>query len=175
MKKVLSALISIGLLASLTGCTIQIPATSDSNPSVATDTNSTHESDITPDEALTSEPEPQQENVVLYDENGIKISYRSIEEGFLGKEMNLEIQNTTQINYTIQARDMSVNGYMLDPIFSCDIAAGKRANDYITLPSYELEDNGITDIESVELKFYFFNSDDWSDNMETGPITINFS
>ena len=71
-------------------------------------------------------------NKVVYDDNGIKITYTGITEssGLMGgKKIGLVIENNTSKNYTVQVRNFSINGVMVNPIFSCDVAAGKKAVD----------------------------------------------
>lgn len=187
MKKVLAALVSIGLLANLSGCVFPIPdVPSSRTTSVASENteSETSTSFASPSSTPLSQAEsvaessstPQEEDLVLYDENGVRISYKEMTVSPLGyKEMKIEIQNQTQNNYLIQTRDVSVNGYMVSPVFSCNVSAGKNAIDEISFPSYELDEIGVTDIETIELTFMIANDDDWSDHIETNPITINFS
>ncbi len=63
---------------------------------------------------------------------------------------------------------------MVDPIFSCDIVAGKKAYDTITFLESELKDNGITDITELEIKFHIFDSDSWSSSHDTDAVTVTF-
>ena len=69
---------------------------------------------------------------------------------------------------------MSINGFMVDPIFSCDVPVGKHAIDTITFMSNELEENDITRIENVELSFHIFDMNSWDDIDNTDPVTIIF-
>ena len=63
---------------------------------------------------------------------------------------------------------------MVDAMFSCDVSKGKRAVDTITFMDSDLEENGITSIEDVELYFHIFDSDEWETIVDTGIININF-
>ncbi len=186
MKKVLAALVSIGLLANLSGCVFPIPDTSGGGTTSVASANTESETStsfaspsstpLSQAESVAESSSTPQEDLVLYDENGVRISYKEMTVSPLGyKEMKIEIQNQTQNNYLIQTRDVSVNGYMVSPVFSCNVSAGKNAIDEISFPSYELDEIGVTDIETIELTFMIANDDDWSDHIETNPITINFS
>ncbi len=108
---------------------------------------------------------------VLYNLNGIKISYTGVTDSIFGKDINLLIENTSNKDYTIQVRDFSVNGYMVNPVFSCDVTAGKKANDEITVTSSYLEENSITDIREFELKFYICEADSWDNPIESNTIS----
>ncbi len=111
---------------------------------------------------------------VVYDANGIKITAQGIGESYLGKEIKLLVENTTAKNYTVQVRDFSINGYMIDPVFSCDVAAGKKANDSISILSQYLEDNGISEIKNVEFSFHIFDSASWESYIDSDVIKIDY-
>jgi hypothetical protein len=118
-------------------------------------------------------PSPSATGELLYEGNGITIMYQSVSEGLFGPEINVSISNDSEENVTIQVRDCSVNGFMMDPIFSSDIVAGKKANDTITFMSDDFEENGITSIETIELSFKIFVTDTFDNIVSTDPITIN--
>ena len=113
---------------------------------------------------------------VAYDDSGIKIVIQKLNssDSFWGSEVYVYAENNTGSNITIQARDVSINGFMVDPAFSCDIVAGKKAYDTITFFESDLEENSITDITELEIKFYIFSSDSWEDIHETDAITVTF-
>lgn len=124
---------------------------------------------------LTTKADPDMtDGTVLLDQNGIKITYLGIGEStsFMdGYEIKLLLQNTTDTNYTVQIRDLSVNGFMTDAVFSCDVAAGKSAHDSIGL--YYLEKDGITGpIEEAEFRFHIFDSDTWMTDFDSDIITV---
>ncbi|MEA4895788.1 MAG: stalk domain-containing protein [Oscillospiraceae bacterium] len=110
---------------------------------------------------------------IIYENNGIKITYLGIaERKYGGEEVKLYIENSSEKNYTVQTDDESVNGIMTDSIFSCDVAAGKSAYDSIEFPDYVLEDSNITSVNTVDFIFRIYNADSWSDYFESGIITI---
>lgn len=113
---------------------------------------------------------------LTYDDGGIKVVIQKLnsEDSFWGSDVYVYVENNTDSNITIQARDVSIDGFMVNPIFSCDIAAGKKSYDTITFMESDLEDNGITDITELELKFTIFNSDTWGNIADTDTITVTF-
>ncbi|MDD3395572.1 MAG: copper amine oxidase N-terminal domain-containing protein [Anaerotignum sp.] len=121
--------------------------------------------------ASTSNTQATTTDSVLYNSNGIKITYKGVTDSMFGKDINLLIENTSNKDYMIQTRDFSVNGYMVDPIFSCDVMAGKKANDEITVASSYLEENSITDIKNFELKFSICDADTWDNQFESSVIS----
>jgi hypothetical protein len=103
---------------------------------------------------------PNDEGTELYNEDGIRIVGKTVDENsFWGTAILLYIENTSGRNVTIQCDDMSINGFMMTPYFSCDVYDGKKAIDDITIMSSELEDNGIESIDDVELKFNIYDAD----------------
>jgi hypothetical protein len=112
----------------------------------------------------------------VYDQNGFKIvvKYLDNKESFWGADIYLYIENNTDNNATIQIRDMSVNGFMIDPIFSCEIAAGKKAYDSITFLESDLEENNIEKIENLEFYFHIFKTDGWETIVDTDTINVSF-
>ena len=113
---------------------------------------------------------------LAYSGEGIKIVTRGLSEdqSILGPSIVVYIENNSDENVTVQARDVSINGFMVDTIFSSDVLMGKRVVDTITFLSSDLEENGITSIEDVELSFHIFDSAGWDTVVDTDPITLTF-
>ncbi len=112
---------------------------------------------------------------VLYEEGGLKITATSLDMSeFLGPELKVLIENNTEKDLTIQARDVSINDLMIEPTFSSDVAAGKKANDSIAFFSTDLEKSAIDKIAKIELRLNIFTSD-FVTVAETDPIVINTS
>lgn len=113
---------------------------------------------------------------IVFEGNGVKIVIKGLaqDESIFGPSIVTYIENTGDKDITVQTRDVSINGFMVTAIFSCDIVAGKRAVDTITFMESELEENAITAIEDVELSFHVFDSDKWETIVDTEPINIAF-
>ena len=113
---------------------------------------------------------------VLYDENGIRLIVKGLAENssIFGPSIMVYIENNSDKNITVQTRDVSLNGFMLSPVFSSDVAIGKHAVDAITFLSSELEENDITTIENAELSFHIFDAAGWDTIVDTEPIIITF-
>ncbi len=116
------------------------------------------------------------EEQTLVSEEGITIDLKSYDEnGFWGPEFLLEITNQTSQNVTVSARDVSVNGIMIDPFFAEEIAAGKAVNSSMSVFGSDLEKAGIETIQEVEMTFSIYDTDSWEDLFETDPITVQTS
>ncbi|WP_421688163.1 hypothetical protein [Ureibacillus sp. MALMAid1270] len=71
---------------------------------------------------------------VAYDADGVKVVVKKLNssESFWGADVYLYIENNTEKDITIQARDVDINGFMVEPAFSSDVGAGKKAFDTMT-------------------------------------------
>jgi len=117
--------------------------------------------------------DPTIESSVIYDEGGVKVTAKSLNfTGLLGPELNLLIENDSDKNITIQAQNVSVNGYMVSTVFSADVPSGKKANDTIVFESWSLEASGIEKIAEIELYLNIFETDTWDDYALSDKITI---
>lgn len=111
----------------------------------------------------------------LYNDAGVRIVFKGISEdySYSGPSAMVYIENNTGRNITVQTRNESVNGFMVDPIFSCDVAAGKRVVDGIVFPEWNLEKNGISVLNDVELSFHIFEEYGWDTIVDTDIIKID--
>lgn len=120
----------------------------------------------------TTEKPIENTDKVIFNNMGVRITYTGIETDWYGTNVKLLIENNSGYDYTFQVRDVSVNGYMMDPSFSCEVKNGKKANDSLDFYEGDLTDNGITDIEKIELSIHAFNWDDDSHDFDSEMITI---
>ena len=110
----------------------------------------------------------------LYNEDGIRIVGKTVDENsFWGTAILLYIENNSGRNVAITVEDLSVNGFMLSPSFYADVYDGKKAIEDITLFSSDLEENGITSIDQVELKFHIFDPETFDYSIDSDPITFS--
>lgn len=113
---------------------------------------------------------------VILDKGGIKVTAKSISyDGWNGPEIKVLIENNSSENVTIQARKFSINGIMIDPIFSADVNSGKKANDSISISSSELEEANITTIKNIEFDLDVFNAENWNDILKQEGIQLETS
>lgn len=112
---------------------------------------------------------------IVYEENDIKIVVKGVtDDSLMGSDIVLYMENNSDGFVTVQTRDVSINGFMVNPIFSCEIAPGKHAVDAITILSSELEENSITKIEKAELSFHIFESSSFETIQDSDAITVTF-
>lgn len=117
---------------------------------------------------------PNDAGTELYNEGGLRIIGKAVDENsFWGTAVLLYCENTSGDNIGISVDDMSVNGFMMSPFFSTTVYSGKKSIDDITIFSSDLEENGIEEIEEVELKFHIYNADTYNTITDTDPIVFS--
>jgi len=114
---------------------------------------------------------------VALDKNDLKIVVQKLdsEDSFWGADIYVYIENNSSRDITVQLRDVSINGFMIDPIFSSDILPGKKAYDSITFFESDLTDNEINTIDELSLKFHVFDADSWDTIFDSEIVTISFT
>lgn len=107
-------------------------------------------------------------------QDGLEVVVRGtkIQDSDWGPEIMLYLNNQTGQNITVQLDDFSINGYMINPIFSCDVADGKLAYNSIYLDAEELKNNGIDHIDSITCSFVVCDPNTWDTIFESEPVTI---
>jgi len=112
---------------------------------------------------------------VVLDESGITVIAKGIDyDGWLGPEVVFYIENNTEKNVTVQANSVSVNGFVVNPIFSSDVLSGKKTIDSMTIMDSEMEDNDIKTISEIEFTFNVFDTETYDDILNSGVITLSF-
>ncbi len=100
---------------------------------------------------------------VLVDETKVKmilLNYRKEERSY---NVDLFLENKTDKNLMFAARDVSVNGFMLNPHFVENV--GSNRCKYASMDWYnsKLKENGIDEVEDIEFIIKVYNGDDWSE------------
>lgn len=113
---------------------------------------------------------------LVHEDNGVKIVVKGImpDDSLFGPGIVVYIENAGDRDITVQARDVSIDGFMVDAIFSSDVMQGKRTVDTITFMQSQLDENEITSIENVELSFHIIGLDNWQTIFDTELINLTF-
>ena len=113
---------------------------------------------------------------LLYEDSGFRVVIQSKDdtESFWGADIYVYVENLTTSDITVQLRDTSVNGFMIDPMFSCSVLPGKRAYDSITFLESYLTDNGIDSIDEMEFSLHIFDSKSWDTIKDTEKLNVSF-
>lgn len=117
---------------------------------------------------------PKDAGKELYNEGGIRIVGKTVDENsFWGASILLYCENTSGRNVVISIKDMSINGFMMDPLFASTVYNGKKAIESVTLFSSDLEKNGITSIQDVELKFHIYDAENYDTIVDSDVIKFS--
>ena len=89
--------------------------------------------------------------VVIADNDDVLVKITGFgEDPFWGFEMNVYLENKTDIDVTFSLSDVSINGYMNDPFWAMEVMAGSKANTSI---SWMLEEGDETTEEITQIEF----------------------
>ena len=107
------------------------------------------------------QPQPD-DHVIIDNENVTVIVTGYDQDGLWGYTVNLFLVNKTDTTVMFSAEEVSVNGFMLDPFYASSVSAGKSEFSSMSWFDTDFEDNGIENVENIELTFRAYNEDDWS-------------
>ena len=112
--------------------------------------------------------------VELYNADGIRIVGKTVDENsFWGTAILLYCENNSGKNIVISVDEMSINGFMMDPLFTTTVYDGKMALEDITIFSEDLVANGIEKIEDVELKFHIYDAATYETIADSEVVTFS--
>ena len=111
---------------------------------------------------------------VIYNDNGIKITFTGVEKASLGgQKVNLIIENNSDTDYRFTAKNVYVNGEEISPVFSCSVDSGKKVITDMTFLKASLNKSGIENIDSIKLKFHMIDEDSILDYEDTSTIKFD--
>lgn len=118
--------------------------------------------------------ETQANDNVIIDNDYVTVIVTGYEDDAIwGYTVNLFLLNKTDKDIMFSVDEASVNGYMADPFYATEVAAGKCAFSSMSWSDTTLEDNNITTVEEIEFKFRAYDSDNWfGDDFANETITL---
>lgn len=127
------------------------------------------------DKASTFTREPQTTDTVIVDNDDITIIVTDYEvDDIWGYTANLYLVNKTDKELMYDVEGCSVNGYMLDPFFATSVYPNGIKFTSISWSDDSLEENGITEVEEIELTFEVSDYNDWyADDIYNETVTLN--
>ena len=171
MSKVLLALLLVFVMVFATACggdgEIKQPANVNGDSSGETNGTGTNNDSGSSDEEVTIA------ETVLYEADGIKVTAKSLADGLLGTEVKLLIENDSSKNILITSSSVSANGYMMPTAaLYAEVAAGKKANESLTLLSSELDQCGIETLAEMQFYLQIQDPETWETIKTTDLITL---
>lgn len=174
MKRMLTALLASAVLL-LAGCSF---GNSEPTSVASVDTAASNVGEVASEDSTTTTEDTAVtlDETIIYDENDIKITATGLrEDGLLGPELNLLIENNSTQNITVQPDYCLVNGYMMYGLMSSDVAVGKKNNDTLDFSRSTLEECGIDQIADIRLKFTVSDGDSWTTLFKTDELSLQTS
>ena len=171
MSKILLALLLVFVMVFATACggdgEIKQPANVNGDSSGETNGTGTN------NDAGSSDEEVTIAETVLYEADGIKVTAKSLEDGLFGAEVKLLIENDSSKNILITSSSVSANGYMMPTAaLYAEVAAGKKANESLTLMSSELDQCGIETLAEMQFYLQIQDPETWETIKTTDLITL---
>ena len=113
---------------------------------------------------------------VLYEADGVKVTATGYEEGWMGPEIKVLVENESSQNVLITAVSVSANGYMMPSAsLYAEVAAGKKANESISLMASELDQSGIETLSELQFRLQVSDSETWETITTSDLITLTTS
>lgn len=113
---------------------------------------------------------------VCFEHGGVKVTAKSVEKDSIwGTGIKLLIENDSDKDYSVGTEAVIVNNCMVSSLFSCSVAAGKKANDVLYLSSSSLNAAGIEKIGQIEMYFYLYDSSDYKRVYNADCVTVKTS
>lgn len=127
------------------------------------------------DKATVYVREPQPTDTVIVDNDQISVIVTGYEaDGFWGYAAKMYLVNKTDKVLMFSVDDVSVNGFMCDPLWATSIAPGKVAFADMDWSKSSFEENGITEVEAIEMVFRVYDWNNWSaEDIFNETITLN--
>ena len=150
------------------------------NNQIDTETSTNVENTIQPPEynkeqGVTPAPES---NIgkLIYSSNNIDVKLTGYDpDGFWGFTLDFLIINGSSRNVYLVAENVSVNDYMIDPVWYEEIVAGKKGKSDMNFFDADLEQNKITKVEKIEFNLRICDVDTWDVIAESDTITLTFN
>ena len=171
MSRILLALLLVFVMVFATACggdgEIKQPANVNGDSSSETNGAGTSNDSGSSDEEVTIT------ETVLYEAEGVKVTAKSLADGLLGTEVKLLIENDSSKNILITSSSVSANGYMMPTAaLYAEVAAGKKANESLTLMSSELDQCGIETLAEMQFYLQIQDPETWETIKTTDLITL---
>ena len=172
MEKMFALLLCAMMLLSMTACSSEEPAPTDATVSATIPaTEMTEAPTDAPTTPATAPAAPS--NIQLVDNESIAVHITGIENNaHTGMQLRIQCENKTDRALMFSWDMVSVCGYMYDPFWAEEVAAGKTVNSTIYLDTYALEQMGITSVDEITFTLNVIDSENWMEPLLKESFTI---
>ena len=165
MKRIIALILSVLMLLSLAACGgEETPAPTEPAVAATVPIQETDEPTAAPTDAATEPGEtvPVMAETVLADNENITFTVKSAEfSEHVGLQLQVQCVNKTDRNLMFSWDMVSVCGYMFDPMWAEEVAAGKTANSTVSFDTYQLEKMGIASVDEISFTLRIYDSENW--------------
>ena len=113
---------------------------------------------------------------VLYEVDGVKVTATGYEDGWMGPEIKILVENDSSKNVLITSASVSANGYMMpSAALYAEVAAGKKANETLTIMYSELDQSGIEVLAELQFYLQIQDPETWETITTTDLLTLTTS
>ncbi|MCD8149509.1 MAG: hypothetical protein LUE92_08095 [Clostridiales bacterium] len=178
-KRILTGILLAALTMAVTACgssEVKEASGVDADVSVTETEDTVSDGEETEEKNTSSDTSVTLEETEIYNADGVVVTVTGFDGGLLDEEVNLSITNDSETNILLTTSDLVVNGYMLSSsgLYS-EVAAGKAANDSISLYSSDLSACGIDTVATIEFALTISDDDTWETIAESERIVLNTS
>lgn len=178
MKKFFAFLMAMLMCFSLVACaggTTDDPVQSES-PTYESTLPEDTTSDPTPEETVVDEVVFNPVTLVDNDHIVFRVTSEPYRDDFWdGYTIDVYAENPTDKTIYVALQETSVNGFMIDPYFTQQIAANKKLNSNFIFMKDDLDMNGITEsIDEVAFKVAVYD-EDWNEIYVSEEVSITFT
>lgn len=117
--------------------------------------------------------EDPNDKIIFNNEYAAMIVTNFDEDGLFGYTMTVYLENKTDKEVMFGLDDCSVNGFMIDPFWSMQVNAGKKAISDISWSDSSFEENGIDKVDKIEFSMRVYDNNDFmAENLVEGVYTV---
>lgn len=157
-KEILNLLLASTLVLNLVGC-------GGSSDDVTLDSTST-EGASAPQSTETAPTIDEYSTIserVVYEENDLKVTVLELEQdNLIGPRVTMLFENNSTENFIFQVGSCTINEYMIEPVMSVDVAAGKKATDGMIFTHADLDRSGIGKFTDISFVLKILTQDFWT-------------
>lgn len=111
---------------------------------------------------------------VIPDNEFCTFKINSIEaDNMWGYTLKAYLENKTDLELMFSLSNVSVNGFMCDPLWAATVTSGMKSNEEISFTSESFERNGIVDVTDITFTLSVYDNNDWAaDHLVSEEFTI---
>lgn len=158
MRKFLALILALTIVLLLSACGNAPASTSSGQPAVSS--GSAKKVSTPSAEPAVASPYTLGETVIVDDDNCTFI-VKSVEESSSSVAFSVYCENKTDKVLMFSWDNTTVNGYMNDPFWAKEVAAGKKVNATIDFRKSNLSTFNLLPIEEVQFTLLVYDSNDW--------------